>query len=128
MELLKELVHISHSIELWRTDALLHGGLCLKLCCLHEAKAERRDTAAVEANFLFHDRSQLLHCQEELERGLRCIKLARERCDTAGSDGDDVGGPVTDLCLLHADFIYALTRVQVKLAGTIPPPGETVLL
>lgn len=130
----------------------------LKLCCLYEAKADRKNTASCAtvplpeaAMFLRYSRSHLLHCKEECERALDCIKMSRDSASLGGGADElqamfkkkgGVGGiqgdvgPVKDggdkdtmlggrLVLedLHAEFVYVLTRVDVKLASTIPPPG-----
>lgn len=136
--LLSELVAVSHWLELWRVDTLLHGELCLKHCCILEAKAESRDPPGtvdgVPVTFMRYDRSQLLLCCQELERVDSFIKLAREREMRGGVGGkEEVDGAgamegeelSTDLAILHAECVYALIRVQVKLASTNPPPGET---
>ena len=161
MELLAQLVSICHKLELWRVDPLLHGDLMLKLCCLYEARAERKDQIRPiaplpeVAMFLFYTRSHLLQCKEECERALDCIKKSRKSAALSGAfDGlsgvfnkkDGVtgkkggggemekekevvkdGGSGSKMVLedLHAEFVYVLMRVQVKLATTIPhPPGN----
>ena len=87
LELLIQLVEVAHSLELWQTDAHLHGELRLKLACLYEAKAELRNekrvsmatsVAALEEGLTqLYDRQQLLVCFQELELGLECVERAR---------------------------------------------------
>ena len=125
MLLLNQLVQVFHILEVWCIDPLLHGELTLKLSCLKEAKAElghsrrmsRIDTLEV-SQFLLHDRSQLLQCLSELLLGLKCVQCAREDeyIDKSGA------GEVSDLEMLHVEFVHAITRVKLKLASTIPPP------
>lgn len=134
-QLLSELMEVSNWLELWRVDTLLHGELCLKHCCILEAKAENRDPPGTvdgkPITYLDYNRSQLLHCQQELEKAESFIKLAREREMRGGFGGKEevagagaaAGSLSTDIAILHAECVYALTRVQVKLASTNPPPG-----
>ena len=158
LDLLVHLVTISHRLELWRIDPLLHGELTLKLCCLYEAKAESVDLPCAseplpEATFLRYNRSHLLECKEECARALDFIKKARQNAPLgdgpkrmlrtmdhtaerkgkpeevmAGDKGEEkgLGGRVRQSGLvledLHAELVYVLTRICVKLATTIPPP------
>lgn len=121
--LLVELAAIAHLLQLWCIDPLLHCELSLKLACLQEAKAERREKTKSRADgdtlFLSHDRSQLLQCREELERGLRCIALAQQQ-----QEGSEGGASLTDVKALHVELLFAHTRVQVKLSSTAPPSSE----
>lgn len=130
LRLLQLLVEVAHSLHLWQTDALLHGELCLKLACLYEAKADLRQdrhgsktTSTVmldEGLLLLYDRKQLLECLDELEQGLKCVQMARARVteESKGAERD------TEIGVLHAEYMYSVTRVKVKLASTIPPPRE----
>ena len=114
---LAQLVEVFSTLELWRTDPLLNGELCLKLACLYEARAQLRATAHLMEGFpLLYDRSLLLECLSQLERDVVCVERARsQQCP------DDLS---TDLESLHAQFLVALTRVRVKLSTTIPPPSK----
>ena len=132
MQLLTELVAIAHTLELWRVDSLLHGELCLKLCCLLECQAENRGEVPPTVDgklvtFLGYHRSQLLTCRRELESTLAFIKLAQQK-EGRRREGRVRGSEQEDSCsslsLLHVECVYDLTRVQVKLASTIPPSGK----
>ena len=128
MEVLIELIFIFETLELWRLDPLLHGEMCLKLCCLQEAKADRSSPPDPLALFLSYDRCQLLACQAELEKSLHCLEIARQSISIGGDtlQSESTGGKTSDLMVLHAEFVYSLIRVQVKLASTIPPPGQAL--
>ena len=63
-----------------------------------------------------NDRDVLLETQSLLERGLRWTHLFRSSC---------TGGKEDPVAMMHGELCYALTRVKVKLAATIPPPGKT---
>lgn len=138
---------VSHMLDLWRIDPLLHGELCLKMCCILECSAKNRKKAgplesaklldSVVATFLKYDRSKLLKCQQELQRALAFIQQARHREEKYGDAGGGIGGrkgegeledPVSDLAVLHVECIFALTRIQVKLASTCPPKGKYFIL
>ena len=133
MQLLSELVAVSHCLELWRVDCLLHGELSLKLSCLLEAKADNQTPPPTldgrPVTFVHYDRAQLLRCEEELEKVTAFVKMAREGGRGEGEEGGGGGGGIaeestTDLAILHAECEYALMRVRVKLASTNLPPGE----
>lgn len=131
LQLLIQLVEVADSLQLWQTDAFLHGELHLKLACLYEAKAERwkrrftakpSSTMSLEEGLVspLYDRQQLLECLKELELGLECVQRARaqvveerKRAET----GEEIR-------VLHSEYVYAITRLKVKLASTIPPPRE----
>ena len=69
------------------------------------------------------DQTELLEARSHLERGLRWIHLSRasrSSREKAGGEEERERDPVT---LMHAELYYALTRVRVKLAATVPPPG-----
>lgn len=128
MQLLTELVAVSHMLELWRVDPLLHGEICLKLCCLLECQAENRGVAPPILDgrlvtFLGYHRSRLLGCRQELEEVLAFVQLARQK-ERRGEGESDLEDCSSSLALLHAECLYALTRIQVKLASTNPPQGE----
>ena len=157
-------------------DPLLHGELCLKHCCLLEAKADSREPPGTvdgqPVTFMHYDRAQLLQCRHELETAINFVTQAREkeemRDEAAGGGWEEgegvmremveeekdrktsaaytaatsvttaatsvttaavVGGRdvSAELATLHAECLFALTRVQVKLASTNPPPGNTNL-
>lgn len=141
------MVAVSHWLELWQVDTLLHAELVLKHCCILEAAAESRHPPSkvdgVPVTFLKYDRSRLHHCLRELEKAEDFVKRARERearggVSSGGGGGGGLGGKEegvvgvpedgeelkTHLAILHAECVYALTRVKVKLASTNPPPGE----
>jgi len=127
-------VLIAHQLELWHVDLPLHAELCPKHCCLLEAKAKKTDlpgeVEGVPVTFLLYNRSQLLTCQEELEKTMEFVRLARER-RVKGSEGAVEGkslseNPDADLAVIHAECLYALTRIQVKLASTNPPPSKII--
>lgn len=97
--ILKDVVDVFDSLELWRVDAVLHGSVCLKLACLYEAKAELKPaTKPVTTTItllslreemegtapVLYDRKQLLECLEVVERALSCISSSRstEHMDT----------------------------------------------
>ena len=128
---------VAHWLELWRHDALLHGELCLKHCCILEAGAESRDPPGTVDNipvtFMAHDRAKLLECRRNLEQTETFIKQAREqamRVEGGRRPGETVvtfsedDDQIADLAIVHAECVYALTRVQVKLAAASPPPGK----
>ena len=133
LELLIQLVEVAHSLELWQTDAHLHGELRLKLACLYEAKAELRNekrvsmatsVAALEEGLTQpYDRQQLLVCLQELELGLECVERARAQTMEENRGGGEKDGG-EEIRVLHSEYVYAITRVKVKLASTIPPPRE----
>ena len=140
MVFLNQLVEVFHSLEVWRVDPFLLGELCIKLGCLHEAKAQLKHPNSMsctlvklptedESFILEFDRSQLLVCLAELERGLKCVELAKEdntldaRPRSREGEGREV---ITELDVLHAELVYAITRVRLKLASTIPPPREYI--
>ena len=134
MQLLIQLVEVSQSLQLWRTDPLLHGELHLKLACLYEAKAEvkGRDrlgggSKAVSNNTLvgegfsqLYDRKQLLEWLNELEIGLQCVQMARAQMMDEGSRLKKEA----EIIVLHSEYMFSIMRVKVKLASTIPPPRE----
>lgn len=138
MVFLDQLVEVFHSLEFWRVDPLLLGELCIKLGCLHEAKAQLKHPNSLsctlvklatddESFVLEFDRSQLLVCLAELERGLKCIELAKEDSALDVRPREEKRREVvTELNVLHAELVYAVTRVRLKLASTIPPPCEYI--
>ena len=127
--MLTQLVEIAHSLQLWQTDALLHGELHLKLAFLYEARAELRPvtkaTSVVDLDdgrhHQIYDRQRLLECLCELKAGLECVGAARSR-EMEETRRERDGGK--EMGVLHAEYMFAMTRVKVKLATTIPPPRE----
>lgn len=109
---LAQLVDVFHSLELWRVDPVLQGELCLKLATLYEARATlRASQTSLDGFVLQYDRALLLECQTQLKRDVCCVEAAREE-------------GATKLDTLHSQFLMAQTRVNVKLASTIPTPRE----
>ncbi len=129
MQLLSELVAVADSLELWRVDCLLHGELSLKLCCLLEARAKKQEAPPIldfkPVTFVNYDRPQLLNCQQELEKVVAFVKASREGEVLERASKGTVKESATDLAILHAECVYTLTRIRVKLASTNLPPGET---
>ena len=71
------------------------------------------------------DRDMLLETQCLLQKGLRWTHLFRSSHRGGGEmrgEGEEGEDPVV---LMHGELVYALTRVRVKLAATLPPPGQT---
>ena len=131
MKLLSELVAVSHSLELWRMDCLLHGELCLKLCCLLEAKAEKQEAPptldGVAVTFMGYDRAELLSCEQELEKVIAFVKEVHEGgAEEREEEGEEgiLKDSMTDLAMFHAECVYTLTRIRVKLASTNLPASE----
>ena len=60
------------------------------------------------------DRGLLLQTKSHLERGLGWVSLSRV-------EGE---GVLVGVELMHSELLYSLTRVNVKLADTLPPPGN----
>ena len=67
-----------------------------------------------------YDRQRLLECVSELEGGLEYMERARAR-EMEERGGEKEG---EEIKVLHSEYVYAITRVKVKLASTIPPPRE----
>ena len=132
--MLTQLVEVAHSLHLWQTDPLLHGELRLKLACLYEARAELKPkrpvtkaTSAVKLDVDLHqmyDRQRLLECLYELSGGVECVGRARS-WRTEETTGERDGGK--EMGVLHAEYMYAMTRVKIKLASTIPPPRKLLM-
>ena len=70
-----------------------------------------------------NDRELLLEAQTHLERGLKWVQQYRA---TEKKVEKMVGEE--EVAVLHGELCYVLTRVRVKLAATVPPPGENSLL
>ena len=114
---LAQLVDVFHSLELWRVDPLLQGELSLKLATLYEARATLRSPHSLDGFDLLYDRALLLECKTQLERDVYCVEAARE--GVYGVEG-------ASLETLHSQFFLAQTRVNIKLASTIPPPCKCI--
>ena len=84
--------------------------------------------------FQLYDRKQLLECLCELETGLKCVQMARaemmeedcgaRRRERRGRGRKGVEQEGAEIVVLHSEYMFAITRVKVKLASTIPPPRE----
>ena len=69
-----------------------------------------------------YDRKQLLQCLKELELGMECVEMARTRTlEEVMIDGEREG---EEIRVLHSEYMFAIKRVKVKLASTIPPPRK----
>ena len=70
---------------------------------------------------MLYDRAQLLKTLSYLDEGLGWVRLARDdrEMEERGDQHD-----IQALALLHSELCYASTRVRVKLAATVPPPGS----
>ena len=80
-----------------------------------------------------NDRELLLEAQTHLERGLEWVQLYRatkkkkmEKMEEKVEKMEEKEGE--EVSVLHGELCYVLTRVRVKLAATVPPPGENSLL
>ena len=111
-------------------DAFLHGELHLKLACLYEAKAELRparrniNRGVKLDDGLLYDREQLLECLKELELGIQCVEGARTRSLEELNVKMEGEGEGEEIRVLHSEYVYAITRVKMKLISTIPPPRK----
>ena len=74
-----------------------------------------------------NDRELLLEAQTHLERGLKWVQLYRatKKVEKMEKMEEKEG---EEVAVLHGELCYVLTRVRVKLAATVPPPGENSLL
>ena len=72
-----------------------------------------------------NDRELLLEAQTHLERGLKWVQLYRATEKKMEKMEEKEG---EEVAVLHGELCYVLTRVRVKLAATVPPPGENSLL
>ncbi|CAI7994017.1 Cilia- and flagella-associated protein 54 [Geodia barretti] len=115
---MEQLVDMTDWLGLWRPHPLICGELVMKLSCLKESLASRpyrhTPSGAGEGFAGENDRDVLLETQSLLERGLRWTHLFRSSC---------TGGKEDPVAMMHGELCYALTRVKVKLAATIPPPA-----
>ena len=80
---------------------------------------------------MLYDRAELLKTLAYLEEGLGWVCLAREESDMESGAGHLESGAecqhdIKPLALLHSELCYVNTRVRVKLAATVPPPGSYI--
>lgn len=114
---------MAHCLQLWKTHSLLCGELILKLTCFTEASASLSNTSPEEVAVQY-DRATLLKTLTHLNKGIGWIQLARADSKANGGQLDERS---KELSLLHGELCYVLTRMKVKLAATIPPPGQSTL-
>ena len=121
-------MEVARSLEVWREHPQLCGEMALKLACLSESSATDSPhthhggvvgTRAHDEVVIPYDRATLLKTLAQLDTGLRWVGLAR--ADSKMPDDSS-----SSLALLHAELLHAASRVRVKLAATIPPPGQWV--
>ena len=72
---------------------------------------------------MLYDRAQLLKTLSYLDEGLAWVRLVREESEME-ERGIGHQQDIQPLALLHSELCYASTRVRVKLAATVPPPGS----
>ena len=113
------MVDMAHCLQLWKTHPLLCEELILKLTCLTESSASPPNTSPEEVAVQY-DRATLLKTLTHLNKGMEWVQLARADITNRGQLDDHNEA----LSLLHGELCYVLTRVKVKLAATIPPPGQ----
>ena len=67
-----------------------------------------------------YDRALLLQAEATLQKGVEWVCLSRaDKAEVAE------GGAAEGLALLHSELCYAVIRVRVKLATTVPQPGRS---
>ena len=115
------MVDMAHCLQLWKTHSLLCGELILKLTCLTETSASL-PTPSPEEVAVQYDRATLLKTLTHLNRGMGWVQLSRADI----TNGKQLDEHSEALSLLHGELSYVLTRVKVKLAATIPPPGQYI--
>ena len=78
-----------------------------------------------QSRFLLYDRARLLESQSVLQESINDICMSREKWRARQLEEQEIEGEDM-LAILHAELLFTLMRVNVKLASTIPPSCELV--